>query len=142
LSPSPCGALCRGCARRRPGQADQGPNHPHQAGARSGPGILFRGLWRCLVQTLCRASRMSEASLFHAIDEVRRRSTEAILATASIIHEGLHAELRARLGSLDADHGGVLQEPVIEGARPYVAADVTMQELAGSLLSAKTIEAL
>jgi hypothetical protein len=50
--------------------------------------------------------------------------------------------LRALLGGDDPGIGAMLQEPVLEGAHPFVTADTTMAALAGSLLHADLVAAL
>jgi ATP-dependent helicase YprA (DUF1998 family) len=79
---------------------------------------------------------------FDVLSEIRRRSAEAIIAQSGLTHEGLRRYLRAMLGGDDSSAGAMLQEPVLEGAHPFVTADATMAALAGSLLNADLVAAL
>ncbi len=86
--------------------------------------------------------QVSQPTILQSIDAVRRRSTEAMIAISGLKHAGLAAEIRRKLGSIDRADGALQPEPVIEPAPPYVEADVTMGELAGSLLSPQLVDAL
>lgn len=79
---------------------------------------------------------------FDAIDEIRRRSAEAILGQTGLNHAGLAAEIRARFGHRDPRVGGLLQEPILEAALPYVLADETLDDLSGRLLHPSLVAAL
>ena len=79
---------------------------------------------------------------FDVLSEVKRRSAEAVIAQSGLAHEGLRRHLRAVLGGDDAGIGAMLQEPVLEGAHPFVTADATMAALAGSLLHPDLVAAL
>ena len=79
---------------------------------------------------------------FDVLSEVRRRSAEAVIAQSGLAHEGLRRHLRAMLGGDDPEIGAMLQEPVLEGAHPFVASNATMEALAGSLLNADLVKAL
>ena len=79
---------------------------------------------------------------FEILNEVKRRSAEAVIAQSGLAHEGLRRHLRALLGGDDPGNGAMLQEPVLEGAHPFVTADATMAALAGSLLHADLVAAL
>lgn len=85
---------------------------------------------------------MTHASIFQTIDDIRTRTTEAVVGQSGINHPGLAAEIRRRFGSADPVLGGLLQQPVVEAAPGYVEASETMAELAGKLLEAETIAAL
>jgi ATP-dependent helicase YprA (DUF1998 family) len=50
--------------------------------------------------------------------------------------------LRAVLGGEDPANGGMLQQPVLEGAHPFVTADATLAALAGSILHPDLVAAL
>jgi len=79
---------------------------------------------------------------FDVLNEVKRRSAEAVIAQSGLAHEGLRRHLRALLGGDDPAIGAMLQQPVLEGAHPFVTADATMADLAGSLLHPGLVSAL
>lgn len=79
---------------------------------------------------------------FDVLDEVKRRSAEAIIAQSGLGHEGLRRALRGLLGGDDPAQGALLQLPVLEGAHPFIAAETTMAALAGSVLDAAFVAAL
>lgn len=79
---------------------------------------------------------------FEVLNEVRRRSAEAVIAQSGLAHEGLRRHLRSLLGGDAPALGAMLQEPVLEGAHPFVTADATLASLAGSLLHPDFVSAL
>src|SRR5271166_1701784 len=79
---------------------------------------------------------------FEILNEVKRRSAEAVIAQSGLAHDGLRRHLRALLGGDDPGIGAMLQEPVLEGAHPFVTADATMAAMTGSLLHADLVAAL
>ncbi len=79
---------------------------------------------------------------FATIDELRARTTEAIIGQSGLKHAGLNAEMRRRFASPDWRDGGVMQEPVLEAALPYVTAEETLDDLAGELLEPSLVDAL
>lgn len=79
---------------------------------------------------------------FEVLNEVRRRSAEAVIAQSGLAHEGLRRHLRTVLGGNDPAVGAMLQEPVLEGAHPFVTEDVTMDALTGSLLHPDLVTAM
>lgn len=79
---------------------------------------------------------------FDVLDEVKRRTAEAVIAQSGLSHEGLRHHLRELLGGDDPTGGALLQEPVLEGAHPFVTADETMAELSGSLLHPDLVSVL
>lgn len=79
---------------------------------------------------------------FDVLSEVKRRTAEAVIAQSGLSHEGLRRYLRELLGSDDPVGGALLQQPVLEGAHPFVTAEETMATLAGSLLHADLVAAL
>src|ERR1043166_9970279 len=79
---------------------------------------------------------------FDVLSEVKRRSAEAVIAQSGLLHEGLRRHLRELLGGDDPSLGALLQEPVLEGAHPFVTADETMAALSGSLLHPDLVAAL
>src|SRR5690348_6279068 len=81
-------------------------------------------------------------SPFEVLNEVKRRSVEAVIAQSGLAHEALRRHLRALLGGDDPAIGAMLQQPVLEGAHPFVTSDATMASLAGSLLHPDLVAAL
>jgi len=79
---------------------------------------------------------------FDILDEVRRRGAEAIVAQSGLSHDGLRRHLRAMVGGSDGGSGGLLQQPILEGAHPFVTVDETMAELAGGSLHPRLVDAL
>jgi DEAD/DEAH box helicase domain-containing protein len=79
---------------------------------------------------------------FEVLNEVKQRSAEAVIAQSGLAHEGLRRHLRTLLGGDDQASGAMLQQPVLEGAHPFVTADTTMATLAGSLLHPDLVAAL
>lgn len=79
---------------------------------------------------------------FAAIDDIRMRTAEAVVAQSGLDHTGLAAHLRAILASSDASAGAMVREPLLEGAYPYVAAPETFGELSGNLLEPRLVAAL
>lgn len=79
---------------------------------------------------------------FEVVNEVKQRSAEAVIAQSGLAHEGLRRQLRALLGGDNPAIGAMLQQPVLEGAHPFVTADATMAALAGSLLHPDLVSAL
>jgi ATP-dependent helicase YprA (DUF1998 family) len=79
---------------------------------------------------------------FEILDEVGRRAAEAVVAQSGIAHAGLAAEIRRLLVSGDPTSGAILQEPLIEGAHPFVEAADSFGSLAGSMLHKDLVEAL
>jgi ATP-dependent helicase YprA (DUF1998 family) len=71
---------------------------------------------------------------FDVLNEVKRRTAEAVIAQSGLSHEGLRRYLRAMLSGDEVARGALLQEPVLEGAHPFVTADETMGALSGSVL--------
>ncbi len=85
---------------------------------------------------------MNVLTPFQAIDEIRQRSVEAILGLSALNHPALVAEIRRRFGGKNIGNGGLLQEPILEAAFPFVEADVTMASLSGTLLHPSVVDAL
>ena len=79
---------------------------------------------------------------FATIEQLRARTTEAIIGQSGLNHQGLNAEIRRRFSSADWREGGVMQEPVLEAALPYVAAEESLDDLAGGLLEPRLVDAL
>ncbi|MBR1240305.1 DEAD/DEAH box helicase [Bradyrhizobium sp. AUGA SZCCT0274] len=79
---------------------------------------------------------------FDVLNEVKRRTAEAVIAQSGLSHEGLRRHLRELLGGEDSSAGALMQEPVLEGAHPFVTADQAMAALSGSLLHPDLVKAL
>ncbi|MBB4249451.1 DEAD/DEAH box helicase [Rhizobium sp. BK008] len=79
---------------------------------------------------------------FSTLSQIRRRSAEAIISQANIRDLALIEELRRKFNSADASNGGLLQEPVIEGAHPFVPAEVNMGNVSASVLNPQLVAAL
>ena len=79
---------------------------------------------------------------FEVLNEVKRRSAEAVIAQSGLSHEGLRKHLRTLLGGDDPAIGAMLQQPMLEGAHPFVTADETMAALAGTVLHPDLVAAL
>ncbi|TIN79760.1 DEAD/DEAH box helicase [Mesorhizobium sp.] len=79
---------------------------------------------------------------FDVLDEVKRRAAEAVIAQSGLAHEGLRRHLRELLGGNNPATGALLQEAVLEGAHPFIAAEKSMHEVRGSLLHPDLISAL
>ncbi|MFN3320117.1 MAG: DEAD/DEAH box helicase [Allorhizobium sp.] len=63
---------------------------------------------------------------FETLSEIRRQSVNALLAQLGSNNEALNNQLRMMLGADRADEGSILQEPVVEGAHPFVSGEETM----------------
>ncbi|WP_316205347.1 DEAD/DEAH box helicase [Bradyrhizobium sp. SZCCHNS3004] len=85
---------------------------------------------------------VSNMTLFDVLNEVKRRTAEAVIAQSGLSHEGLRRHLRDLLGGDNPSSGALLQEPVLEGAHPFVTAHDTMAALSGPLLHPDLVMAL
>lgn len=81
-------------------------------------------------------------TIFDSLDDIRRRSAEAMLGQTGLNHAGLADELRRRFSSEDPNLGGLLQEPILEAALPYLVAPETLDDLSGDLLQPSLVAAL
>src|SRR5262245_46964277 len=79
---------------------------------------------------------------FEVLTEIRRRTAEAIIAQSGLSHEGLRCHLRDLLAGDDPSNGALLQEPVLEGAHPFVTTADTMATLSGSVLHPHLVRSL
>ncbi|MDX0134885.1 DEAD/DEAH box helicase [Sinorhizobium meliloti] len=79
---------------------------------------------------------------FSTLTHIRRRSAEAIISQANIRNLALIEELRRKFNSPDASDGGLLQQPIIEGAHPFVTAETNMEGVPASVLHPQFIAAL
>lgn len=79
---------------------------------------------------------------FEVLGEIRRRTAEAVIAQSGLSHEGLRRHLRSLLSDDSASSGALLQEPVLEGAHPFVTGDEAMSGLSGTLLHPDLVAAL
>jgi DEAD/DEAH box helicase domain-containing protein len=73
---------------------------------------------------------------------LRERSVEAVLGRSGLNHPALVAEIRRRFGSTDVGLGALVQEPVIEGAAPFLVEGRTFADCSGSLLHPDVIRAI
>lgn len=71
---------------------------------------------------------------FEVLNLIKQRTAEAVVAQSGLSHEGLRQYLRTMLSGDDPRSGSLLQEPVVEGAHPFVSADITMDQTSASLL--------
>ena len=94
------------------------------------------------VVTFSNSTAQRDMSPFDVLTEVKRRSAEAVIAQSGLSHDGLRRHLRALLGGDDPSAGALLQEPVLEGAHPFVTANETMGALSGGLLHPDLVKAL
>lgn len=78
---------------------------------------------------------------FETLDAIRKITPEAVIGQANLNHEGLAAEIRERFAG-DWRHGGVLQEPLLEAALPYISSGRTLDSLSGDLLHPSLVTAL
>ncbi|MBE1203681.1 DEAD/DEAH box helicase [Aminobacter carboxidus] len=78
---------------------------------------------------------------FEILEEVKRRTAEAIIAQSGLAHDGLRRHLRELLAG-SSRTGSLLQEPVLEGAHPFVTSAEAMVALSGKLLHHDLVEAL
>ncbi|WP_449410484.1 DEAD/DEAH box helicase [Methylobacterium komagatae] len=76
------------------------------------------------------------------LNAVRERATEAVLSQSGLSHAALAAEIRRRFVCADAEAGGLVQQPVLEAALPYVTGTETLADLAGDRLHPAVVEAL
>jgi ATP-dependent helicase YprA (DUF1998 family) len=79
---------------------------------------------------------------FNVLDDVQRRTAEAILAQSGLSHGGLRRHLRSLFIGKDVSAGALLQQPVVEGAHPFILADETLAALSGKLLNRRFVQAL
>src|SRR5688572_3453590 len=79
---------------------------------------------------------------FETLAEIKRRTTEAVIAQSGLAHEGLRRHLGALLGGEDPQAGGLLQQAVLEGAHPFVTTDEPIAALSGSVLHPALVAAL
>lgn len=79
---------------------------------------------------------------FETLSEIRRRSVNALVAQLGSNNEALNSQLRLMLDSERADEGSILQEPVIEGAHPFVPAERTMGMVSNSVLAPQFVSIL
>lgn len=81
-------------------------------------------------------------SPFDVLDNLKHRTADAIIAQSGIAHEGLRRNLREMLTGSDPRAGALLQQPVIEGAHPFIAADVDIDALTHSILHPDFVKAI
>lgn len=79
---------------------------------------------------------------FATLSEIRRRSAEAIISQSGIRDAHLVNHLRSIFNAETAAAGGLLQQPIIEGAHPFVPASVNMAGVPPKVLHPRFIEAI
>jgi superfamily II DNA/RNA helicase len=79
---------------------------------------------------------------FETLEEIGSRTAEAVVAQSGISHAGLAQHIRRLLVSGNANTGAILQEPVIEGAHPFIEAEETLGLLSGQMLQPELVDAL
>jgi len=79
---------------------------------------------------------------FATLAEIRRRSAEAIIAQSGIQDRPLTEHLRNLFNADTAAAGGLLQQPIIEGAHPFVPADTNMAGVPNAVVHPKFVEAI
>lgn len=79
---------------------------------------------------------------FEIIQQVKQRTSEAIVSQSRFAHDGLRQYLREMLSGDQAREGALLQQLLIEGAHPFVTADISMGEAAGSILHPDLVSVL
>ena len=76
------------------------------------------------------------------LDRVADRAAAAVMAKGRVRSNALRCALLDRLRGTPGTEDGFLADPVFEAAREWLAADVTLDELAGSVLEEDLVSAL
>ncbi len=71
---------------------------------------------------------------FETLSDIKRRSVDAVVAQLGTNNESLNEQLRAMFGSDRTTDGSLIQDPVIEGAHPFIAAKERMSEIPTQVL--------
>ncbi|MGO8236097.1 DEAD/DEAH box helicase [Rhizobium ruizarguesonis] len=79
---------------------------------------------------------------FNTLSDIRARSAEAILSQSSVRNTALVGHLRSMFNSPSTAEGGLLQQPIIEGAHPFVPADIDMGGVDASVLHPDFVAAI
>ncbi|PDS34695.1 ATP-dependent helicase [Rhizobium anhuiense] len=79
---------------------------------------------------------------FETLSDIRRRSVDAVVAQLGTNNEDLNRHLRSMLDSDSTADGSVIQDPVIEGAHPFVAASKTMEQVPAEVLRPQLVSIL
>ncbi|WP_245309642.1 DEAD/DEAH box helicase [Rhizobium sp. R339] len=79
---------------------------------------------------------------FAILSEIRRRSAEAIISQSGIRDTHLVDHLRSVFTAETAAAGGLLQQPIIEGAHPFAPASVNMAGVPPKVLHPRFVEAI
>lgn len=79
---------------------------------------------------------------FEIIQQVKQRTSEAIVSQSRFAHDGLRQRLREILSGEDVREGALLQQLLVEGAHPFVTADISMGQAAGSILHPDLVDVL
>ncbi len=79
---------------------------------------------------------------FATLSNIRARSAEAIISQSGVRNNALVEQLRSMFNSSSTADGGLLQQPVIEGAHPFVPANVTMGGVDAAILHPDLVTAI
>ncbi|BCW87129.1 ATP-dependent RNA helicase RhlE [Alphaproteobacteria bacterium SO-S41] len=80
---------------------------------------------------------------FELLDDIRRRTAEAVIGQSGLKHPSLTKLIRERFAERDGTSGwGIIPDPLIEAAHPFVTAPETMTDLANGLLTREVVDAL
>ncbi|WP_421566795.1 DEAD/DEAH box helicase [Ochrobactrum sp. EDr1-4] len=79
---------------------------------------------------------------FATLSEIRRRSAEAIISQSGIRDIHLVNHLRQVFNAETAAAGGLLQQPIIEGAHPFIPAVVNMAHVPSKVLHPRFVEVI
>lgn len=79
---------------------------------------------------------------FATLSEIRRRSAEAIISQSGIRDTYLVNHLRQVFNAETAAAGGLLQQPIIEGAHPFIPAAVNIARVPSNVLHPRFVEAI
>lgn len=79
---------------------------------------------------------------FETLADIRRRSVDAVVAQLGTNNEALNQQLRSMLGSERTGDGSLIQDPVIEGAHPFITAAESMAEVPPDVLRPQLVSIL
>jgi ATP-dependent helicase YprA (DUF1998 family) len=77
---------------------------------------------------------------FTTLQDIKSRSAEAVIAQSGLSHQGLKDELRVLFSGARGADSGLLAEPVMESAHPYIPADVTLSQVPPEVLDRRFID--
>ncbi|ESQ74519.1 DEAD/DEAH box helicase [Asticcacaulis sp. AC402] len=79
---------------------------------------------------------------FAILSEIRARAVEAVLSQSGLAHEGLKTHLRSVMSGPPGSAGVLLQEPIIEGAHPFVTAPFALGNMPKPVLDPRFVKVL